>query len=138
MATQKDVEKALEFRMSEYKTAYPISIAYPTTSYDPVIGTSYFKIDYLHTATSQVELGSASADRATGIYQITLNVENNVGSAEATLLITQLKEYFRRGTVASYNGVNVRILGFYLGSSSSDGDWFREVINVVFRSDISN
>ena len=136
--TQKDVEKALEFRMSEYKTAYPIPIAYPTTKYDPTIGTSYLKIDYLHTATAQVELGSASADRATGIYQVTLNTGNNVGSAEPTKLITQLKEYFKRGTIASYNGLNVRVLGFYLGSSASDGDWYREVINVLFRSDISN
>ena len=138
MATQKDVEKSLEYRMSEYTTAYPIPTDYPTTTYTSVIGTSYLKLDYLHTATSAVELGTASADRATGIYQITLNVENNVGSAESTKLITQLKEYFKRGTVASHNDVNVRILSFYLGSSSSDGDWFRTVVNVVFRSDISN
>jgi hypothetical protein len=136
--TQKDIEKALDFRMGEYKTVYPIPVEYPDVAYTPIIGTSYLKIDYLNTPTIQVQLGTKAADRATGIYQITLNVENNKGSAEATKIITQLKEFFKRGTIASYNGLNVRILGFYLGSYSSEGDYYREVVNIIFRSDISN
>jgi len=136
--TQKDVEKSLESRMAEYQIAYPIPVSYPTIAYTPVTDVSYLKVDYLHTPTAQVEVGSASADRATGIYQITINTENNKGSAEPTKLITQLKEYFKRGTITSHNGLNVIITGFYLGSSSSDGDRYREVINMVFRSDISN
>lgn len=136
--TQKDIEKALNSRMVEYVTAYPIDVDYPNVGYTPVVGTSYLRIDFLHGSTSQVELGTESDDRAVGIYQITLSVTPNKGSGEATTLITQLKEYFKRGTVASNNGLNVRITGFNLGSESSDGDWYRIVVNIPFRSDIEN
>ncbi len=136
--TQKDIEKALDYRMSEYKAVYPIDVEYPTVAYTPTKGTPYLKIDYLHGGTTQVELGTASDDRATGVYQITVNVESNEGSSAATALITQLKEYFKRGTVASYNGVNVRVTNFYLGSYASDSDWYREVINIAYRCDITN
>jgi len=136
--TQKDVEKALGARMAEYKVVYPIDVAYPDVSYNPTVDTSYLKIDYLHGETSQVELGTESDDRAVGIYQITVNTEDNKGSAEVSKLITQLKEYFKRGTVASHSGLNVRVTGFNLGSYSSEGDWYREIINVVYRADIEN
>lgn len=138
MSTQKDVEKALNNRMAEYSTAYPIDVEYPNVKYTPEIGKSYFFINYLHAVTSQVEIGTDSADRATGIQEITISVESDVGSKEMTTLITQLKEYFKRGTVATYNGLNVRIIRFYLGSDSSDGDYYRQIINIVYRSDIAN
>lgn len=135
---QKDIEKALNARMTEYQTAYPIDIVYPNTDYTPTIGTSFLQVFFLHGDTTQVEIGTDSDDRAPGIYQVNLNVQSNEGSGEATTIITQLKEYFKRGTIASYNGLNVRITSFNIGSNASDGDWYREVINIVFRADISN
>lgn len=138
MATQKDIEKALNSRMVEYTGAYPIDVAYPNVSYDPNEGTSYLQVDYLHGETSQVELGTESADRGVGILQITINTESSLGTATASTIITQLKEYFKRGTVASYNGLNVRITQFYIGASNSDGDWYREIVSIVFRSDMLN
>ena len=136
--TQKDVEKSLNYRLSEYLQAYPIDVSYPSVQYEPEADVEYLKIDYLHGETSQVELGTASDDRALGIYQITVNVKNGEGSSKASQIIDQLKEYFKRGTVASYNGLNVRVTAFSLGSYADEGDWYREVVNVVFRSDISN
>jgi hypothetical protein len=136
--TQKDIEKSLNHRLSEYLQAYPIDVDFPTVSYKPKHGTPYLKVDYLHGETAPVELGSSSDDRASGVYQITLNVDSDQGSSGATAIITQLKEYFKRGTVASYNGLNVRITQFYIGSYTTQGDWYREVVNIVFRSDISN
>lgn len=135
---QKDIEKALNARMTEYQTAYPIDIVYPNTDYTPTIGTPFLQVFFLHGDTTQVEIGTDSDDRAPGIYQVNLNVQSNEGSGEATTIITQLKEYFKRGTIASYNGLNVRITSFNIGSNASDGDWYREVINIVFRADISN
>lgn len=139
MATQKQIEQALNTKLAEYLGAYPIDVVYPAgPPYTPVEGTDFLQIDYLHGETSQVEIGTTSDDRATGIYQITLNVGNAEGSAKAMTLISQLKEYFKRGTIATYNGLNVRITQFYLGGYTSEGDWYREVINIVFRADLDN
>jgi len=136
--TPKDTDKALDYRLSEYRSKYPIDIAYPSVSYEPRVGTAFLTIDYLHGESYQVELGTESDDRDVGIYQITLNTENNRGSLEASTIITQLKEFFKRGTVASYNGLNVRITNFSLGSYDSSGDWYREVVNITYRADLAN
>lgn len=136
--TPQDIEKSLNYRLSEYLTEYPIDVDYPAVGYNPVVGTPYLKIDYLHGQTEQVQLGSESADREVGVYQITVNIEGGKGTAEATTIISQLKEYFKRGTVATYNDVNVRITSFYMGSYSDEGDWYRQVVNAAYRSDIAN
>jgi hypothetical protein len=136
--TEKDIEIVLNYRLSQYLSEYPIDVAYPNKTYTPEIDTSYLKVDYLHGETSQVELGTESDDRAVGVFQITMNVKNDEGHSAVTTLVSQLKEYFKRGTVATYGGLNVRITAFYLGSYESETDWYREVINIVFRSDISN
>lgn len=136
--TQKDVERALNGRLNEYLAEYPIKVAYYNTEFDPKVRDPYLKVDVLHGETTQVELGTESANRAVGIYQITVNVKNNKGINESSQIIQQIKNYFKRGTVASYNGLNVRVTQFYLGSYFSEGDWFREVVNIVFRSDIDN
>lgn len=136
--TQKDIERALGSRLEEYKVAYPINIAYPSVSYDPVIGTSFIQVDVLHGETAQVELGSSSDDRAVGVYQLTVNTKNNQGMMEVSTIIGQLHEYFKRGTSIILDDVKVRITQFSVGSNDSAGDWYREVINIVFRSDITN
>lgn len=136
--TQKDIEKTLYSRLEEYLAVYPIDVSYPNISYSTSSGINYLKIDFIHGETSAVELGTDSDDRAVGIMQITVTVASDGGSSESSSTIGQLKEYFKRATVASYNGLNVRITKFYLGSDSEEEDWYREVVNVVFRSDISN
>lgn len=138
MATQVDVEITLNYRMSEYLTAYPIDVSYPAVTYSPVVGRPYLRVDFLHDETEQVEVGSTSDNRARGIYQITINVENNKGTGEVSTLISQLSEYFNRGTSISYNGIGVKITNFYLGGKQEDEDWYRKVVNIVFRSDIEN
>jgi len=136
--TSKDIEKTLSFRLSEYLEVYPIDVDYPSVAYAPQEGTPYLKIDYLHGESFGITLGECSPDRAVGVYQITVNVPGNQGQREASTIIEHLKEYFKRGTGVVHDENKVRITSFYLGSYQDDPDWYREVINIAFRSDILN
>lgn len=136
--TQKDVEKALNSQLVLFKASHPIDVAYPAVSYTPVDGTPYLKVDFLHGETSQTTLGTESKNRAPGVYQITVNIKGGQGTKDASTIIANLKEYFKTGTRIIYEDTKVTITNFYLGNPQDEPDWYREIINIVFRSDIVN
>ena len=136
--TQKSIEKTLNYRLSEFLESYPMEVDYPGVGYAPTQGTPYLKIDYIHSETFQRQLGTDSPNRASGVYQITVNTESNQGTKESSTIINNLKEFFKTGTRIIRGDNKVRITNFYLGSYVDDADWYREVVNIVFRSDITN
>lgn len=138
MSQQLDIEKALNYQMEAYNTAYPIDIVYTNTKYSPTKGTSYFNVDTIFTIPEQVEVGTSGQNRCLGVYQVIVNTPSGNGKYAIMQLIEQLKEYFKRGTSISYGSFPVRITKFYLGPMFSETDWFRQIVNINFRADIDN
>lgn len=138
MAEAYEIETALNNQLNNYITAYPIDLAMPNVEYNPEVGTDYLKVDFLPGEPTQNGIGTCSQNRIFGVYQITINTKINQGKYNANIIYKQLKEFFARGTAINYDTIGVRITKIYLGGYLEESPWYRQVVNIQFRSDIDN
>lgn len=138
MSSEVDVKKTLRYQLEAYNTAYPIDIAYPNAKYSPTVGTDYLQVDYLFAVPAQAGIGTESLNRYIGVFQIIIDVKIDNGEYEADNIFKQLREYFKRGTRIIYNNIGVSITRIGLGGYDYDETWYRQVVNIGFRSDIEN
>lgn len=136
--TQNIIEKAIFEQYMDFLNTYPIDTAYPNVTYDPVVGTSYIDITFFHGATQQASIGEDYRIRGLGVVQFSVNTQAGNGEALSREIIDELHEFFKVGTVCRYEGQNVRVEKFYLGTKSGSGDWFYVPVNISFRADIEN
>jgi len=135
---QLNIESTLNNKLNEYAIAKSMDIAYTNTGYTPIEKTPYIAVDFLLAESFAASIGTNSKNRCPGIYQLTLNVDSGEGKAKVLEIINDLSVYFKRGNEIIYNGVKVRITKSYLGSYQETKSWFRQVLNIAFRSDIEN
>tara|TARA_R110000868_G_scaffold402166_1_gene678280 strand:- start:341 stop:772 length:432 start_codon:yes stop_codon:yes gene_type:complete len=131
-----DISAALSVNLNTYAVANSVAVAWENAQYSPVTGTKYLRETLLPTETLQVELGTAGIDETLGIYQVDAFTPSasNLGKGEAIMLADGIADQFKRGSVLTYNGVNVRIRSVSRGTGAIDGSWFIIPVFIAFKS----
>ena len=97
-------------------------IAFPNVPFKPTNGTLYLKPKFFPAETLQASLGSNGKDETNGVYQVEVIIPLGSGRPQ---LVDTIADLFRRGTVLTYNGVNVRIRSVSVGSALAlDQTWY--------------
>lgn len=126
--TFNDVQAALDTKL---KTLSGTPVAFPNVPYKPQAGTIYVRASFLPTETVQVSLGATGKDETNGIYQI--DVVAPRGSGRPQLLDT-VADLFKRGTVLTYNSINVRVRSVSMAPAILDDEWYFVPISVNFQT----
>lgn len=128
MATHfNDIQAALDGRLDSYTGDY--EVAWPNTNFEPQANQTFLSPSFLPVETIQASLGAEGKDNTTGIYQI--DVVYPAGSGRSTIP-DGLADHFKRGTVLSYNGVNVRIRSVSISPALTEGAFHFVPISVDF------
>lgn len=123
-----DVQAALDTKLA---TVTGTSVAFPNVPYTPQAGTSYLRASFLPAETTQAGLGANGKDETNGIYQIDVVVPRGSGRPQ---LIDTVADLFKRGTVSSYNSVNVRVRSVSMSPAILDEEWYFVPISVNFQT----
>lgn len=124
-----DMQAALDNRLSTMTGGHPI--AWPNTPYEPQSGTTYLRPHFLPQETIQVGLGSDGLDDTMGIYQV--DVVTPAESGRSTIP-DDIADHFSRGTVLSYNSVNLRIRSVSIGPAIRDGAFYFVPLSISFQT----
>ena len=115
------------------------AVAWENVPYTPTTGTPYLKPVLLPAEPFQAELGTAGANRHSGIYQISIMYPSSiVGVAALNTLAANLCDHFKRGTVLTYSGVTVTIQKAYMSAVMQETDWQMVPITIQYRTDTAN
>jgi len=124
-----DIQGALDNQLSTLTGSTPI--AWPNIPYSPTVETTYLRPLFLPGDTIQASLGANGQDDTFGIYQI--DVVYKAGTGRSTLTDT-VADHFSRGTVCSYNGVNVRVRSVSIGPMIQDEAWVFVPVSISWQT----
>jgi len=124
-----DIEAALMTQLSTLADAP--DIAYPNINYEPTIGSAYLRANMIPVDTIQASLGTSGKDETNGILQI--DVVHPAGEGRS-ILPDSIADHFKRGTVMTYNGVNVRVRSVSIGSAIREEAWYFVPVSIDFQS----
>jgi hypothetical protein len=128
MATHfNDIQAALDARLNTLSGGY--DIAWPNTVFEPQANQTFLSPSFLPAESVQASLGSGGKDETSGIYQI--DVVYPAGTGRSTIP-DSVADHFKRGTVLSYNGVNVRIRSVSISPALTEGAFHFVPISVDF------
>ena len=103
-----DISAALDGNLNSM--AGKPDIAWENVKYTPAVGTIYVRPTLIPGDTTQASLGTSGTDESIGIYQVDVFTEAGQGKNEAVVMADKIANRFKRGTVMTYNGVNVRVI----------------------------
>jgi len=110
-------------------------VAWSNKAFDPVIGTTFVRPALLPAGSVQASLGDSGLDENIGIYQIDIFAEAGKGKNEGMVTADLIADHFKRGTVLTSNGRNVRIKSVSQLSARVNPDgWFQIPIEVSYIS----
>lgn len=120
-----DTQAALDSSLSTAAGVIPVAWQYPGTQgpYEPETGTTYLRPTNLSGDTFQAELGTTGQDVTDGIYQVDVLAPLDATQKTILDLADDIADAFKRGSIHTYNGVNVRIRRASVGTSTRDGAW---------------
>lgn len=113
-----DMQAALDTQLSTLTGGY--DIAWPNVDYKPTAGSTFLRASFLPGDTEQVTLGGSGKDETNAIYQV--DVVSPRGSGR-TSIPDAIADHFSRGSVLTYNGVNLRVRSVSIGPAINDGAW---------------
>lgn len=126
-----DIGAALTARLNTLSPAP--SIASENYPFTPVADTLYVRETLIPGDVTAPAIGSASQDHTIGIYQVDVFSPLNVGKADAVEQADAIADHFKRGTVLTYNGVNVRLQNVSRGTGQADdGKYWQIPIQITF------
>jgi len=124
-----DIQAAFDNRLNTLPGGY--DIAWPNIPFEPQAGATYLRPQFLPADTVQVGLGTDGLDDTTGIYQVDVVYPAETGRSQ---IPDQVADHFKRGTVLSYNGTNVRIRSVSIASALRDGAFFFVPVSIAFQT----
>ena len=124
-----DIQGALDNQLSTLTSSPPV--AWPNIPYEPSVGTAYLRPLFLPGDTTQAGLGDTGLDDSFGIYQV--DVVYKAGTGRSTLP-DSVADHFSRGTVCSYNGVNVRVRSVSIGPMIQDEAWVFVPVSISWQT----
>lgn len=113
-------------------------VAWENVAYTPTIGTTYIAPYLLPGEPIQVEIGTAGANRYTGVFQISIFAPTGSGIAAINTLAGALCDYFKRGTTVSYGGLIVSCQKAYSAPVLQETDWQHLPITIRYVTTAAN
>lgn len=126
----KDISAALSARLNTLASAPPI--AWENYVFEPVADTLYLRETLLPGDVTAAAVGSASQDHTIGIYQVDIFSPLNRGKAAGIAQADAVADHFKRGTILTSNGVNVRLQNVSRGTSSRDETYWHIPVLIIF------
>lgn len=127
--TFNDIQSALDNRLNSLSGGY--DVAWPNISYEPTGEATFLSPNFIPDDTTQVGLGASGKDETNGIYQI--DVIYPAGSGRSAIP-DSIADHFKRGTVMSYNGVNVRVRSVSIAQAITEGAYHFVPVSVNFQT----
>ena len=128
-----DISGALDTRLDNLVGKPPI--AWENKGYEPVKGTLYARPSILPGETVQASLGDTGQDMTVGVYQVDIFAKAGKGKNEAVVMADLIANWFKRGTVLTYNSRKVRIRNVSRKAGINNaGGWFQIPIEIAFIS----
>lgn len=107
MTPERIILEAMNEHLLLYVQANPIEVAWSGIPFDPTI--QYLRPNLLPAQTIPAGLGSDAANRQTGLYQVDVFWPENEGDIGPIEVAGQIIAHFKRGTLLTYSGQDVRI-----------------------------
>jgi len=124
-----DIQAAFDTKLGQ---SVSDPIAYPNIPYEPSAGTVFVRPSFLPAETSQASLGANGKDETVGVYQIEVVAPRGSGRPQS---VDAIADAFKRGTVLTYNDVNVRIRSVSIGVALvTDTAWYSVPVSVNFQT----
>jgi hypothetical protein len=128
----KDLSGALGKQLNNVSGS--LDIVWENTEYDPTIGRPFLRTWLLPNQTINSSLGLKGFSEYNGIFQIDCMYPIGSGWGSARTNVDTICSSFKRGTIVTYNKVEVRIWGSSPEPALIDGDWYRLPISVYYSS----
>ena len=129
-----NIRRAFEVRLAALPSLP--SVAWPNRAFPPV-GTSmpdkYLQPFMLPGEPFQAEIGTAGANRHSGVYQISVFTAAGIGMDAMDALVGALCDHFKRGTLLPFGGVTVSIIKAYPSATQQETDWQHVPITIRYK-----
>ena len=132
MTAFNDIETALDSHLNDM--ALLPDVAWANAGYEPTIGTMYLRPTFLPGETEAAALGAEAQDITIGLYQIDIYAESGRGQNEIIEMADKIANQFKRGSVLTYNGVNVRVVRVSRGPAYNADGWFVLPVTITFNT----
>jgi hypothetical protein len=116
------------------KTVTDIDIVWENTEYTPTIGKSFLRTWCIPLPTQNSSLGPNGFSEYNGIFQIDCWYPIGSGWGSARAKVDTICSLFKRGTIITYNNIEVRIWRSYPEPAVIEGNWYRTPISVHYSS----
>lgn len=128
-----DIGRALRKQLNAMTSLPPI--AWENKKYTPIVGTLFLRPTNITGDTVQASLGDSGTDETVGIYQIDVFSPADKGDKAASQMADNVANKFKRGTVMSYNGRNVRVINVsrQVGITNNDG-WYQVSVVITYKA----
>jgi hypothetical protein len=130
--TNYDIQSALNKKLNTLTPSLPIN--WENTEYTPTIGTSYLRAWLLPGETSTLTLGPNGFNEYVGVLQIDCMYPIGKGWRDAKVEADSLCTLFKRGTLLTYNNINVRVMKSWPEPAVVDGPYYKVSVSVVYTS----
>lgn len=114
------------------------SVAWENVPFTPTAGAVYLQPALMDGEPYQAEIGTNGQNVHNGIFQISIFAPAGHGTATINALRDNLVDYFKRGTVLTNSGVNVRISKAYPVALIQETDWIHIPVKINFTAYASN
>lgn len=137
MSGTMEVQKALYQQSATALTGK--DVAWPGKSFDPG-STAWYRVSFVTTEQPlAAEVGPAGRNRHTGMLQIDVFYPKaNVGEGPVRQEGERIAALFKRGTVLSHSGQNVRITSCAAGRCIEEDEWLHVPVKIWWRADVAN
>ena len=114
------------------------SVSWENKGFIPAPKTRWYRATFLPGQQVAAAIGTAAANRNVGVLQLDVIDAKNTGDVSAQAEAERIAACFKRGTVLTYSGVNVRCERAYRGPAVQYEDWFFIPVLVEYRADVAN
>jgi len=111
MATgvEASIEEGLLARLATLTLSPVMPVSEPNIDFKPV-ASGYLQAQHFPVDTNQVNLGSNGKNRTSGIFQVSVYWPTGEGAIEPKERASLIAAHFKRGTVITQDGLNIRIV----------------------------
>jgi hypothetical protein len=131
MGINTNIASALNKHLS-LLTPTTMMIAWENIEIDPSISTPYLRAWLMPGRTTTLTLGNQSWAEFPGVFQIDCLYPANEGWNSATVKADAIYNHFKRGTLATYNDVQVRIKESSVEPGDVDGIFYKKSVSIYY------
>ena len=132
------IDSALFGRLATLTLPPTHQIAWPTVNMTPT--GQHLRVDNLWNDPRTVTLGDAGKNRYVGLFQVSVAWPVNLGAIGPADVAGAIAAHFKRGTVMTHEGINVRVVRppLRLPAFTEDNTWYVIPVRVPYQADAAN